>query len=143
MALAAYRVGTAPDYVEPAQPAAMVASSSDALTEPTVVDFGALEGDSSYSFHFTAVKAGASTAIAGNDAFAIKLDQWNEQGVFGTTEFGVADNLFTAVEGGSVNSVFDAPVHVVIVSDTAAGESHLYIRRGAFRHLGRQHPLLR
>ncbi|MFL2923299.1 MAG: hypothetical protein ACJ0BN_12850, partial [Limisphaerales bacterium] len=49
------------------------------------------------------------------------------QGVFGTTEFGVADNLFTAVEGGSVNSVFDAPVHVVIVSDTAAGESHLYI----------------
>jgi len=125
--LAAYRVGTAPDYVEPAQPAAMVASSSDALTEPTVVDFGALEGDSSYSFHFTAVKAGASTAIAGNDAFAIKLDQWNEQGVFGTTEFGVADNLFTAVEGGSVNSVFDTPVHVVIVSDTAAGESHLYI----------------
>ena len=128
--LAAYRAGTAPDYVEPAQPAqpaAMVASSSDALTEPTVVDFGALGGDSSYSFHFTAVKAGASTAIAGNNAFAIKLDQWNEQGVFGTTEFGVADNLFTAVEGGSVNSVFDAPVHVVIVSDTAAGESHLYI----------------
>ena len=128
--LAAYQVGTAPDYVEPAQPAqpaAMVASSSDALTEPTVVDFGALEGDSSYSFHFTAVKAGASTAIAGNDAFAIKLDQWNEQGIFGTTEFGVADNLFTAVEGGSVNSVFDAPVHVVIVSDSAAGESHLYI----------------
>jgi hypothetical protein len=125
--LAAYRVGTAPDYVEPEQPAAIVASSSDALTEPTVVDFGALEGDSSYSFHFTAVKAGASTAIAGNNAFAIKLDQWNEQGVFGTTEFGVADNLFTAVEGGSVNSVFDTPVHVVVVSDTAAGESHLYI----------------
>ena len=125
--LAAYREGTAPDYVEPAQPAAMVASSSDALTEPTVVDFGALEGDSSYSFHFTAIKAGASTAIAGNNAFAIKLDQWNEQGVFGTTEFGVADNLFTAVEGGSVNSVFDTPVHVVVVSDTAAGESHLYI----------------
>ncbi|MDA7505831.1 PA14 domain-containing protein, partial [Verrucomicrobia bacterium] len=106
---------------------AMVASSDGALSAPAVVDFGALDGSASFEFHFTAIKAGASTAIAGNDAFAIKLDQWNEQGVFGTTEFGVADNLFTAVEGGSVNSVFDAPVHVVIVSDTAAGESHLYI----------------
>ncbi|MAH96728.1 MAG: hypothetical protein CMI66_11225, partial [Pedosphaera sp.] len=111
---------------EPAA-AAMVASSDGALSAPAVVDFGALDGSASFEFHFTAIKAGASTAIAGNDAFAIKLDQWNEQGVFGTTEFGVADNLFTAVEGGSVNSVFDAPVHVVIVSDTAAGESHLYI----------------
>jgi len=111
---------------EPAA-AAMVASSDGALSAPAVVDFGALDGSASFEFHFTAIKAGASTAIAGNDAFAIKLDQWNEQGVFGTTEFGVADNLFTAVEGGSVNSVFDTPVHVVVVSDTAAGESHLYI----------------
>ena len=111
---------------EPAA-AAMVASSDGALSAPAVVDFGALDGSASFEFHFTAIKAGASTAIAGNDAFAIKLDQWNEQGIFGTTEFGVADNLFTAVEGGSVNSVFDAPVHVVIVSDSAAGESHLYI----------------
>ena len=111
---------------EPAA-AAMVASSDGALSAPAVVDFGALDGSASFEFHFTAIKAGASTAIAGNDAFALKLDQWNEQGIFGTTEFGVADNLFTAVEGGSVNSVFDAPVHVVIVSDSAAGESHLYI----------------
>ncbi|HIE87530.1 MAG TPA: hypothetical protein EYP91_11950, partial [Gammaproteobacteria bacterium] len=73
-----------------------------ALTEPTVVDFGDLSGDASYEFFFNASKAGASTAIAGNDAFAFKLDQWNEQGVFGTTVFGVADNLFTAVEGKSV-----------------------------------------
>jgi hypothetical protein len=131
--LAAYRAGTVPPYVappepeEPAGPATLVASSDGALSAPTVVDFGALEGDASYEFHFTAIKAGASTAVAGDNAFAIKLDQWNEQGVFGTTAFGVADNLFTAVEGGSVNSVFDAPVHVVVVSDTAAGESHLYI----------------
>lgn len=111
----------------PPAPAAKVASSDGPLTEPTVVDFGALAGDASYEFYFTAVKDGASTAVAGNDSFAIKLDQWNEQGIFGTTAFGIADNLFTAVEGQSVGSVFDAPVHVVVVNDTAAGESRLYV----------------
>lgn len=120
--------GSAAPPTEPApEPAMKVASSSGPLTEPTVVDFGALEGDASYEFYFTAVKDGASTAIAGNDSFAIKLDQWNEQGVFGTTAFGVADNLFTAVDGQSVASVFDEPVHVVVVNDTGAGEARLYI----------------
>ena len=98
-----------------------------ALTEPTIVDFGDLSGDASYEFFFNATKAGASTAIAGNNAFAFKLDQWNEQGVFGTTVFGVADNLFTAVEGKSVASVFDRDVHVVLVNDTTAGETRLYV----------------
>jgi hypothetical protein len=97
------------------------------LEGPTIVDFGDLSGDASYEFFFKAIKAGASTAIAGNDAFAFKLDQWNEQGVFGTTVFGVADNVFTAVEGKSVASVFDRDVHVVLVNDTAAGETRLYV----------------
>ena len=123
--LMAYRSGEVPDYVEPEVPAALVAEGS--ASEPTVVDFGALEGDASYVFYFTAIKDGASTAIAGDNAFAIKLDQWNQQGLFGTTQFGVADNLFSAVDGQSVSSVFDVPVHVVIVSDSAAGESSLYI----------------
>ena len=123
--LMAYRSGEVPDYVEPEVPAALVAEGS--VSEPTVVDFGALEGDASYVFYFTAIKDGASTAIAGDNAFAIKLDQWNQQGLFGTTQFGVADNLFSAVDGQSVGSVFDVPVHVVIVSDSAAGESSLYI----------------
>ena len=108
------------DYVQ-------LSKVAGALTEPTVVDFGDLSGDASYEFFFKAIKAGASTAIAGNDAFAFKLDQWNEQGVFGTTVFGVADNLFTAVEGKSAASVFDRDVHVVLVNDTAAGETRLYV----------------
>lgn len=123
--LMAYRSGEVPDYVEPEVPATLVAEGS--ASEPTVVDFGALEGDASYVFYFTAIRDGASTAIAGDNAFAIKLDQWNQQGLFGTTQFGVADNLFSAVDGQSVGSVFDIPVHVVIVSDSAAGESSLYI----------------
>ena len=108
------------DYVQLSQVAG-------ALKEPTIVDFGDLSGDASYEFHFNAVKAGASTAIAGNNAFAIKLDQWNEQGVFGTTVFGVADNVFTPLDGKSVASVFDRDVHVVVVNDTAAGETRLYV----------------
>ncbi len=112
------------DNPEP-EPAVLVAEGS--VSEPTVVDFGDLDGDASYMFYFTAIQDGASTAIAGNDAFAIKLDQWNQQGLFGTTQFGVADNLFTAVDGQSVASIFGGPVHVVIVSNSAASESHLYI----------------
>ena len=104
-----------------------VASSTEPVTGPTIVDFGVLSGDASYEFFFKAIKAGASTAIAGNDAFALKLDQWNEQGLFGTTVFGVADNVFTPVEGKSVASVFDRDVHVVVVNDTAAGETRLYV----------------
>ena len=123
--LMAYRSGEVPAYVEPEVPAALVAEGS--ASEPTVVDFGALEGDASYVFYFTAIQDGASTAIAGDNAFAIKLDQWNQQGLFGTTQFGVADNLFSAVDGQNVSSVFDVPVHVVFVSDSAAGESSLYI----------------
>ena len=107
------------------KPVTLLAEGS--ASEPTVVDFGTLDGDASYVFYFTAVKAGASTAIAGDNAFAIKLDQWNEQGLFGTTQFGVADNLFSAVDGQSVASVFDTAVHTVLVSDSAAGETHLYI----------------
>lgn len=101
-----------------------VAQSNGPITESVVVDFGDLSGDSSYEFSFNAIKAGASTAIAGNDTWGLKLDQWNEQGIFGTTEFGVADNLF---EGDNVASVFDRDVHVLVVNDTGSGSTLLYI----------------
>jgi len=104
-----------------------VAESSGSISAPAVVNFGALSGSASYEFVFTAVKGGASTAIAGDNAWAIKLDQWNQQGIFGTTQFGVADNVFVAVAGQSVASVFARRVHVVVVSDTAAKETRLYI----------------
>ncbi len=104
-----------------------VAISDGALTGQSVVDFGTLLGDSSYEFSFLAVKDGASTAITGNSTWGLKLDQWNEQGVFGLTEFGVADHLFTALDGKSVDSVFDREVHVVIVNDAAAGEARLFV----------------
>ena len=118
---------------EPAEPAEpvisfdVVASSIFAPIAPAVVDFGSLSGDATYEFFFNAVKGGASTAIAGNDSFGIKLDQWNEQGVFGITAFGVADNIFEPVSEGTTASVFGEDVHVVIVNDATNGESRLYI----------------
>jgi len=101
--------------------------SSGALTEPTVVNFGPLSGDATYEFSFNAVKGGGSTAIAGSDAWALKLDQWQDQGLFGPTEFGVADHVFEPLDGKNVDSVFERDVHVVIVNDTAAGEARLYL----------------
>ena len=98
-----------------------------ALTEPTIVDFGEVSGDATYAFRFNAVKAGASTAIAGNDAWGLKLDQWNEQGVFGVTEFGVADIIFTEDGPGSTASVFDQDVHVAFVNDVSNGRVRLYV----------------
>ena len=103
------------------------ASSSEALTAPTLVNLGDLSGSASYAFSFNAIKDGASTAIAGNDSVALKLDQWNEQGVFGMTEFGVADHLFEPASEGSTASVFGEEVHVVYVNDTEAGETRLYV----------------
>jgi hypothetical protein len=118
-AIRAYRVAIPPPFTG--------VSSTESVSVPTIVDFGDLSGDASYEFYFKAIKSGPSTAIVGNNAFALKLDQWNEQGVFGTTVFGVADNVFTPVEGKSVASVFDRDVHVVVVNDTAAGETRLYV----------------
>jgi len=124
--LKAYRVGVVNGFIPPDKEfnSTPVAQGGD-LSEPTVVNFGELDNQATYEFFFNAVMDGASTAIAGNNAFAIKLDQWNNQGVFGTTEFGVADNLFEAVDGQSVASVFGEAVHVVIT--TNADGSNLYI----------------
>lgn len=101
--------------------------SEGSLSETTTIDIGNLSGDSTFVFFFNAASGGASTALAGNDSWGLKLDQWNNQGVFGTTQFGVADNLFEPVEGQSVASVFNEDVHVAIVNDTAAGEARLYV----------------
>ena len=115
------------DPVDPANPLAVVTSSYYAPLHPVVVDFGALSGDASYEFFFHALKAGASTSIAGNDAIALKLDQWNEQGVFGLTELGVADHVFEPMGEGATASVFEQDVHVVIVNDATQAETRLYV----------------
>ena len=114
-------------YSQSVSVGAASASSTEGLTTPTLINLGDLSGSASYAFSFNAIKGGASTAIAGNDSVALKLDQWNEQGVFGMTEFGVADHLFEPASEGSTASVFGEEVHVVYVNDTEVGETRLYI----------------
>ena len=114
-------------YSQAVKVAAATAASTEAVTAPSLVNLGDLSGSASYAFSFNAIKGGASTAIAGNDSVALKLDQWNEQGVFGMTVFGVADHLFEPASEGSTASVFGEEVHVVYVNDTEAGETRLYI----------------
>ncbi len=104
-----------------------VAGSTETLTEPAVVDFGDLTGDATYEFFFNAVQGGPSTAIAGDNDWGLKLEQWQSLGIFGTTEFGVVDNAFDPVAGGNVDSVFGEDVHVIFVNDSTAGETRLYI----------------
>ena len=115
------------DPIEPEDPSIVISSSTYAPISPAIVDFGNLSGDASYEFFFNAEKGGASTAIAGNAAIGIKLDQWNEQGLFGLTEFGVADHIFETAGEGTPESVFNQDVHVVIVNDATNGETRLYI----------------
>lgn len=118
-----------------------VGLSTGPITEPAVVDFGALSGDTTYEFSFNAAKGGPSTAIAGNLSFAVKLDQWNETGIMGTTEFGVADNQFAAIAGQSVNSIFGADVHLALVSDATAAEVRLYVDGSQVGTLAGELPL--
>ncbi|MGY8686306.1 MAG: LamG-like jellyroll fold domain-containing protein, partial [Verrucomicrobiales bacterium] len=115
--------------------ASAAAQSSGPITSPTLVDFGVLSGDASYEFSANIVKLGPSTAVAGNDAWALKWEQWNETGFFGSTEFGVVDNTSEAP------TVFGADTHVVFVSDTAAGETLIYVN-GALSGSVPGNPLL-
>lgn len=104
-----------------------VAGSGVHLTEPTMVDFGVLSGDATYEFVFEAFKGGPSTAIAGNANWGVKLEQWQDQGVFGTTEFGVADHVFDPEGGNDPASVFEERVHVALVQDFTNDETRLYV----------------
>ena len=114
------------DPVDPVDPTGPEVPDG-ALDEPTLVDLGDASLDSSLEFSFNAIKAGASTAIAGNDSWALKLDQWNEQGVFGMTEFGVMDYVFEPEGPGDTSSIFEEDVHVVFVNDVSNGETRLYV----------------
>ncbi len=105
------------------------------------MDFGSISGDPTYEFSFNAIEDGASTAIAGNQAFAVKLDQWNETGIMGTTQFGVGDNQFAAIAGQSVNSTFGSDVHLALVSDSTAAEVRLYVDGSQVGSLGGELPL--
>ena len=103
-------------------------SGGNSYQTPTLVNFGDLtSGNSSYEFHITAIKLGRQATLAGNSSFAIRLEQWNNTGVFGLTRFGVSDYRYAPVQGKNVNSIFGTPVHVVVTNNPSSNTSKLFI----------------
>ena len=79
-------------------------------------ELGALSGDRSLEFIYNATGGGASQALIGSQngasgAQGLKVNQWNNTGMYGVTDFGVADHT------SPVGSLLDQAVHIVFTSD--------------------------
>jgi hypothetical protein len=93
------------------------------IVSPIVADIGvyseATGGGVSYEFIVNATNDGASSALIGTfenpppvgDRAALKWEQWPDTGVYGTTVFGVVDNLSTVANMPGVDT------HVVFVNN--------------------------
>ena len=93
------------------------------ITSPIVADIGVYSdstgGGVSYEFIVNATNDGASSALIGTfanppavgDRAALKWEQWPDTGVYGTTVFGVADNLSTVANAPGVDT------HLVFVNN--------------------------
>lgn len=98
--------------------------SANIIIGGDIVNFGALGTSATYEFYFNAKEdSTGSSSIAGNDAYSIRLEQWNNTMRFGVTEFGVADSTFIP----EIPSIYERDTHVVVVSDGAKNEIRLYI----------------
>ncbi len=101
------------------------------ITSPIVADIGAYSeatgGGISYEFVVNATNDGASSALIGTfadppavgDRAAFKWEQWPDTGQYGTTIFGVVDNLSTAANTPGVDT------HVVFVNNGT--DTSLYV----------------
>jgi hypothetical protein len=101
------------------------------ITTPIVADIGtyseATGGGVSYEFIVNATNDGASSALMGTfanppvvgDRAALKWEQWPDTGVYGSTVFGVVDNLSTVANTPGVDT------HVVFVNNGT--DTSLYV----------------
>ena len=108
-------IGTAP---------AVTVFSPTSGAAPALVDVGTLSGDRSFEFIYNAGVGGASQALIGSQAGAsggqgLKVDQWNQSGVYGMTDFGVADHYST------IPYILNQDVHVVYSSDGVDTQMYL------------------
>jgi hypothetical protein len=93
------------------------------IVSPIVADIGvyseATGGGISYEFIVNATNDGASSALIGTfanppavgDRAALKWEQWPDTGVYGTTIFGVVDNVSTVANAPGVDT------HVVLLNN--------------------------
>lgn len=85
-------------------------------SSPAVVNVGNLSGDRSFEFIYNAAAGGASQALIGTQAGVsgaqgLKANQWNNTGMYGMTDFGVADYTST------IPALVNQDVHAVYTSD--------------------------
>jgi hypothetical protein len=136
-AVGVFAVVAAPVAAGLAEWQAAVASGTPAgytntnITSPIVADIGvyseATGGGISYEFIVNATNDGASSALIGTfanppavgDRAAIKWEQWPDTGQYGTTIFGVVDNLSTVANTPGVDT------HVVFVNNGT--DTSLYV----------------
>ncbi|RYD33789.1 MAG: hypothetical protein EOP86_12510, partial [Verrucomicrobiaceae bacterium] len=120
------------------QTAVAAASPTATRTEPAAgadgvtVDVGPLTGDRTFEF---VVNSGISTAngtLLGGNAQALKYEQWNDTGMIGMTNYGVADYTSPAASPDSVDT------HIVYSSDGT--DTTLYVD-GVLQHTFTAAPL--
>jgi hypothetical protein len=93
---------------------------------PVSVDIGTLSGDRTYEFIVSGESLnGDSSVLMGNGdgsgGWAIKYEQWQNEGAHGITHSGVADYLFTP----SATTYFELETHLAFV--VANGVTTLYV----------------
>jgi hypothetical protein len=92
---------------------------------PSIVNIGALSGDITYEFIVNGQERAAAGSLIGSltggQSQAIRFEQWQATGLFGATQYGVADYSF------GVPTVFNTDVDLAFVVDSAAGTTTLYV----------------
>lgn len=93
-------------------PAATVFTTTTGAS-PALVNVGSLSGDRSFEFIYFSTGAAVSQALMGSQAVAsgsqgLKAEQFNNTGLMGMTDFGVADynSTFTAITNADTHVVY-------------------------------------
>jgi len=100
-------VGTAP---------AVTLFSTVSGAAPQTINVGSLTGDRAFEFIYNAGTGVPSQALLGSQDGAsggqgLKVDQWNASGVYGVTDFGVADHY------SSASTLVNQDVHIIFTSN--------------------------
>ncbi len=101
---------------------------------PQSINVGSLSGDRAFEFIYNAGTGVPSQALLGSQDAAsgsqgLKVDQWNASGVYGVTDFGVADHY------SSASTLTNQDVHIIYSSDGV--DTHMYLNGAlAFTYIG-------
>lgn len=94
----------------------------------TTIDLSSINGDATYEFVVEAEDLGQiNLSLLSGNGRLLRFEQWNNRGLIGATQTGLADWVFTAEPGKSVASPYGPKRHIVFVVDTTASETRVYL----------------